>query len=215
MNTRTKLVAVFAFVIICTFALIPRTKHRAGPEADLGKLKQASHAANMESVPRAVQIPLIEPAPLPPEKSPTPQSVPNAPLVQAPVRNTAEVLVPVQPAGAPGAPDPVPEDGLARIALSFVGADPVAEAYWMDAINDPSLSADERQNLIEDLNEDGLSDPKHPATEDLPLILSRLELLEEIAPFAMDQVNADAFLEAYKDLLNLADLATGRGEPVR
>jgi hypothetical protein len=95
------------------------------------------------------------------------------------------------------------------VALSFVGADPEAEAYWVAAINDPSLSADERQNLIEDLNEDGLSDPKHPGPEDLPLIVSRLQLIEELAPNAMDQVNLDAFQEAHKDLVAMLN-----GEPV-
>jgi len=79
------------------------------------------------------------------------------------------------------------------VALSFVGAEPEAEAYWYAAINDPSLSPQERQDLIEDLNEDGLSDPKHPAPEDLPVILSRIRLIGLAAPYAMDQVNADAF----------------------
>ncbi|HZQ46028.1 MAG TPA: hypothetical protein VFC07_03370 [Verrucomicrobiae bacterium] len=96
-------------------------------------------------------------------------------------------------------------DPLAREALSFVGADPDADEYWVAAINDPRLSADERQNLIEDLNEDGLSDPKHPGPEDLPLILSRIELIEELAPFAMDKVNLDAFKEAHKDLVNMVN----------
>jgi hypothetical protein len=91
----------------------------------------------------------------------------------------------------------------------------VAEAYWYSAINDPNLPAHERQDLIEDLNEDGLSDPRHPAPEDLPLILSRLRLIEETGPDAMDEVNAAAFQEAYKDLVNLANLAAGGGEPVR
>lgn len=103
---------------------------------------------------------------------------------------------------------------MARAALSFVGADPGAEAYWMEAINDAQLSADERQNLIEDLNEDGLSDPKHPTEEDLPLILNRLALIEDLAPDAMDKVNLDAFAEAYKDLVNLAEVAMGGGKPV-
>jgi len=106
-------------------------------------------------------------------------------------------------------------DRLARQALTFVGLDPEAEEYWIGAINDPRLPAEERQNLIEDLNEDGLPDPKHPTPDDLPLILNRLLLIEELAPNAMDQVSFDAFLEAYKDLLNLAELAQGRGEPVR
>lgn len=111
--------------------------------------------------------------------------------------------------------DPPPLDPTARDALSLVGVDPEAEAYWLDAINDSSLSAEERSNLIEDLNEDGLSDPKHPTMADLPVIMNRLWLLEEIAWDPMDKTNADAFQEAYKDLINLADVAQGRGEPVR
>lgn len=107
-----------------------------------------------------------------------------------------------------------PRDPVARVALSFVGADSDAEDYWVAAINDPSLPAQERQNLIEDLNEDGLSDPKNPTLEDLPLILSRLELLDDIRPYAMDKINADAFDEAYKDLINLAERTTGGGHPV-
>ncbi|MEI7731177.1 MAG: hypothetical protein WCO56_16505 [Verrucomicrobiota bacterium] len=67
------------------------------------------------------------------------------------------------------------------------------------------LSANERKDLIEDLNEDGLSDPKHPGPQDLPLILSRLALIETVAPNAMDDINAAAFAEAYKDLANMAN----------
>ena len=107
------------------------------------------------------------------------------------------------------------QDPIARVALSLVGMDPDAEDYWFAAINDLSLPAHERQDLIEDLNEEGLSDPEHPTLDDLPLIFSRLELIETIAPDAADEVNAEAFMEAYKDLLNLAELAMGGGEPVR
>jgi hypothetical protein len=95
------------------------------------------------------------------------------------------------------------KDPLARAALSLVGADPEAEAYWTAAINDPSLPANERQDLIEDLNEDGLTDPHHLAEADIFMIENRIELIEEQAPYAMDQVNSDAFQEAEKDLLNL------------
>ena len=97
----------------------------------------------------------------------------------------------------------------------MVGLDLDAELYWVASINDPTLPAAERQDLIEDLNEVGLSDPKHPTPDDLPLILSRLELIEELWPWAMDGVNDEAFDEAYKDLENLAELAQGRGEPVK
>jgi hypothetical protein len=106
------------------------------------------------------------------------------------------------------------QDPVARQALALVGLDPEAEAYWFAAINDLSLPANERQDLIEDLNEEGLPDPKHPTLDDLPLILSRLALIEAVGPDAADEVNADAFDEAYKDLLNLAELAMGGGRTV-
>ena len=107
------------------------------------------------------------------------------------------------------------KDPTARLALAWVGTDPAAEAYWYEAINDPNLPPNERKDLIEDLNEDGLADPKHPTADDLPLIVRRLSIIETAGPAAMDQVNADAFQEAYKDLVNLANLAMGGGEPVR
>jgi hypothetical protein len=133
----------------------------------------------------------------------------------APAQQTSPQPAPAQVRPTPGQGDPQPMDALARVALSFVGTDREAEAYWIEAINDPILSADERQNLIEDLNEDGLSDPKHPSAADLPLILNRIALIEALEDGAMDEVNADAFREAHKDLVNLANLATGRGEPVK
>ena len=92
---------------------------------------------------------------------------------------------------------------IGRVALSFVGADPDAEEVWLWAINDPNLSAHARKNLIEDLNEDGFPDPKNPTPNDLPLIASRIELIEEVAGDAMDEDNYAAFLEAYKDLVNM------------
>ena len=113
------------------------------------------------------------------------------------------------PITRPGKP-PI-QDPMARSALAYVGADQDAETYWYKAINDPSLPAQERQDLIEDLNEDGLSDPHNPTADDLPLILSRIELIEEVVWDAMDEVNADAFLEAYKDLVNLAFQAMDNG----
>ena len=91
----------------------------------------------------------------------------------------------------------------ARRALSFVGIDPDAEAVWASAINDPARAAHERQNLIEDLNEEGFPDPRHVTADDLPLIERRLALIEQFAAEAMDDVNAAAFAEAYKDLQDM------------
>src|SRR2546421_1130771 len=94
-------------------------------------------------------------------------------------------------------------DSIARAALRGVGIDPEAEAAWITAINDPSLSPEQRKNLIEDLNEEGFSDPQNITQADLPLIVYRLTLIVNLAPEAMDEVNAEAFLEAYKDLGNM------------
>jgi hypothetical protein len=105
-------------------------------------------------------------------------------------------------------------DPEARAAMSLVGIDPEAEAYWLGAIFDSTLPENEREDLMEDLNEEGLSDHKHPGPKDLPLILNRLAIIEEVLPLA------DAFMvkhlgEAYKDLVNLAAVTQGGGEPVR
>ncbi|MDQ3439240.1 MAG: hypothetical protein M3478_02685, partial [Planctomycetota bacterium] len=80
----------------------------------------------------------------------------------------------------------------------------------LDAINSADISADDRSDLIEDLNEDGFADPKNLTRDDLPLILNRLDLIEREAPYAMDDVNAAAFAEAYKDLVNMYAKVTGK-----
>jgi len=149
----------------------------------------------------------------------TPPAEPVQPEAQAAVGTNEKKAAPSQgktpqvaaatPGVRPGKP-PI-QDPMARAALSYVGADPDAELYWYQAINDPSLGPQERQDLIEDLNEDGLSDPHHPTADDLPLILNRIQIIEGVVWDAMDEVNADAFLEAYKDLVNLAFQAMDNG----
>ena len=96
------------------------------------------------------------------------------------------------------------QDPLARVALGFVGADPDAESYWVDAIFDPNLSNREREDLMEDLNEVGLSNPRQPAPEDFPLIMNRIALIEQIVPYA-DPFMQEHLGEAYKDLVGLLD----------
>ena len=91
-----------------------------------------------------------------------------------------------------------------RAALGMIGRDPEADEVWIRIINDPGVSENARSNLIEDLNEDGLSDPRNPTLDDLPLIQYRIQLIDKLAPDAMDKVNSDAFQEAHKDLVNMA-----------
>ncbi|MEI6860929.1 MAG: hypothetical protein WCL04_01590 [Verrucomicrobiota bacterium] len=102
----------------------------------------------------------------------------------------------------PAAPRASP-DMQARAALALVGADSAAEQYWIRAINNPALPDNERKNLIEDLNEAGLANPRNPTADDVPLIVNRLQLIDQLAPAAMDSTNAAAFQEARKDLINM------------
>ncbi|HEV7403234.1 MAG TPA: hypothetical protein VGO11_09920 [Chthoniobacteraceae bacterium] len=206
-KTRTLVpVAVAALVALAAGVFVAQRPSRSEP-ARIVVARVPLPAPTAESIAEAPT-----PAPAAPEVAPE-----SSPVASSP--EPAEAAPPppvVAPAPAiPAGPDFIfstkdaPLDPLARAALSMVGADPDAEEYWLAAINDPSLPAEERQDLIEDLNEDGLSDPQHPTADDLPLILSRLRLIEDVREEAMDEVNADAFQEAYKDLLNLARLASG------
>ena len=95
------------------------------------------------------------------------------------------------------------KEPLARLALNFVGADARANEFYQKAINDPVLTRGHRKNLIEDLNEDGFADPRNLTSQDLSLIQNRIALIEQLAPKAMDKANAEAFQEAYKDLVNM------------
>jgi hypothetical protein len=98
---------------------------------------------------------------------------------------------------------PVIPLNVARAALDYVGSDPDAELVWASAINDPNLSPSDRSGLIEDLNQTGFADPQNVTPNDLPLIVRRLELIESLAPDAMDETNAAAFAQAYRDLSTL------------
>jgi hypothetical protein len=211
MKTRTILMTLVATVCIVAALLIARRPAPAEP---------ATRAANQPApnpTPPVAQppVPSTQPTPSqPPAGAAVASASPATPAEPKTAGKANRQAGPIAAQGA-GTPDKPVTDPDARVALGWVGVDPEAEAYWEEAINDLSLPATERQDLIEDLNEDGLSDPKHPGPDDLPVILNRIQLIEQLAPYAADKVNDDAFAEAYKDLLNLAGLASGRGgEPV-
>jgi hypothetical protein len=183
---------------------------------DLPQTPAAAEPPAVETVPFApavVRTPRSEPtlasatSSTPPPTSSTtytpPRPKPNPFSLDRP--QTARPAGPATPGVTARAKKPEPQAPEARAALSLVGEDDDAEALWQLAINDPTLSPDERKDLIEDLNEDGFPDPKNITPDDLPLILSRLALIEQVAPEAMDETNAAAFAEAYKDLVNMLD----------
>jgi|SRR6266850_6308982 len=141
-----------------------------------------------------LKTPAPDPAPVSAEANPAEVAQPT-PKEQAPVK-----------AKSPKPPKEPLKDPLARVALSLVGFDADAEEYWLAAINDPTITGEEKEDLIEDLNEEGFDDPKNVTADDIPLILARLNIIETYA----DELNARSFLEAYKDLWNMLAKATGR-----
>ncbi len=220
-NVRSLLFLAVAVVVLGGVAGVMIAKRHAGRDAASQAVKvEQADLAQARSEARSAAAPAVAPiAPatagvaVPQESSVPPDSTKPVNATGQTNGSAQRAAAQANPAGPPGK-EPL-RDPVARVALAFVGMDADAEAYWYGAVNNPSLPANERQDLIEDLNEDGLSDPKHPTADDLPLIVSRLWIIEEVGPDAMDKVNADAFLEAYKDLVNLANLAMGGGEPVR
>lgn len=155
--------------------------------------------------------PPAEPAHLPAETSARPlegktQSLPETTEENVKTQKVAQIEK------AKPKKEKVVQDPLSRVALSLVGVDLDAEMYWFDAIQDPTLPISERQDLIDDLNEEGLPDPKHPTLDDLPLIMSRIEILEALIPFLPDGFEHK---EALDDLWNLYDLPNGFGKPVQ
>ena len=214
MRTRILVAAVLVIGLIWAIASAINARHRAAEQQAL-ELAKAQRSAELALQKQTATIPtIVESVAVATASEPPPLAAAEPATTKSP----ASPVPKAQKAAQAKQPKPKPplQDPEAREALSLVGWEPAAEAYWYSAINDPNLPAEERSDLIEDLNEDGLTDPKHPTPDDLPVILRRIELVEALGPDAMDKVNADAFQEAYKDLLNLAQLATSQsGQPVK
>ncbi|MEK7951516.1 hypothetical protein [Luteolibacter soli] len=105
----------------------------------------------------------------------------------------------------PGAKEP-----LARLALSYVGANPQALELYHTALLDPSITPDQKHDLVEDLNQDGIIDRKNPTPDDLQVIAKRYELTQAYLqePYVQgDKTLNAAFHEADKDLRNMLDRA--------
>lgn len=177
---------------------------KAAQPADISKTTQTPKGPDVQNAQEQSPVEEVSVEPEPPAS----ESVgPPTSLVDADGQgNTA---VQAEEAAAPTEQDsrfddPVVKEQRGRAALALIGHNPEADEVWIQIINDPSLSANARKNLIEDLNEDGLS-YRNLTMDDLPVIKYRIQLIEELRPYAMDKTNADAFDEAHKDLVNMAN----------
>ena len=128
-------------------------------------------------------------------------SAPVEPIQPVAISPTPKPPVPSQPQATKQPKEPL-HDPDARDALALVGVDSQAEDYWLDAIFDTSLPDKERDDLMEDLNEVGFSNPENVTADDLPLIVNRLQIIDQVLPYA-DDFMAAHLLEAQKDLSNM------------
>jgi len=183
----------------------PAQIRKAVQPRDMPEIRQAPKEPEIQNFQEQLPIEevFVEPEPLASEpESPPPTSMADA----EGQRNTEAQAEPAAETFEQDSQfdDPRAKERRARVALGMIGYDRDADEVWIRLINDPSLSANARSNLIEDLNEDGLS-YRNLTLDDLPVIEYRLELIEDLLPYAMDEVNSDAFKEARKDLENMVD----------
>jgi hypothetical protein len=189
MKTQKLLVASLAIAIgaaIASMMVAHRKTERAVEPVNAGQPQASPAPEETESTP--------------PIKIPAAEIKPEAPPAAVPAKANPQKIV--TQAAPPANANGQLQDPTARVALSLVGADPAAEQYWTAAIFDPSLPDQEREDLMEDLNEDGLSDPQRPGPQDLPLIVNRIRIIEQIAPYA-DDFMLEHLWEADKDLRNM------------
>jgi hypothetical protein len=176
-------------------------KRVAGPAPEAPEIQDVQEELAVEEV-------VVEAEPVEPE----PAGPPETSVVDAGGRSDTETQMETAEAWFDQEPffnESEAKEQRGRVALASIGHNPEADEVWIRIINDPGVSANARSNLIEDLNEDGLS-YRNLTRDDLPVILYRLDLIEELRPYAMDKVNADAFDEAHKDLVNMANRLTQR-----
>jgi hypothetical protein len=171
---------------------------RAGPA------QLASHDARPDAATREVGAPARAGAAAPAAV----QHGPGAPDAPTEWRPASRLSWPVRAVGGATSADvasgePTVPVKLAFRALWYLGVDPEAEKTWARAINDPTHPPGVRSDLIVDMIDEGYTDNNHPGKEDLPVILARLEIIERHAPYAMDEVNAAAYEEAYRHLLEM------------
>ena len=217
-STRTLAGAVLVLLVAAGIGMVIREfRFRSSGEKHLAQAPKTVQPRNIQRARQSPkepeiqniqeQLPIeedfVEAKPLAPE----PVSPPPTSIVDADSQNKTESQA--EPA-AEQFDDPRVKEQRGRVALGMIGRDTEADEVWIRIINDPSVSENARSNLIEDLNEDGFADPDNPTLDELPMIQYRIELIEDLLPYAMDKVNSDAFKEARKDLVNMADRLTQR-----
>jgi hypothetical protein len=101
--------------------------------------------------------------------------------------------------------DPNEREPLGRAALPYVGADPQANEFYDKVINDMTLTASQRNEFKEDLNEP--PNKGKISASDLPWIEGRIDFIEGQYARTPNSMNDPALNEAHKDLVNMKKAA--------
>ncbi|MDB6057852.1 MAG: hypothetical protein JWO95_1696 [Verrucomicrobiales bacterium] len=99
--------------------------------------------------------------------------------------------------------DPSKKEPLARVAMTFAGANDQATEIFTAAIMDEHLSLDARRNLLEDWGGEGFANSKNPTPEDQKLLEARLKLAAEYAAALKDPKLITSLGEAQKDFAKM------------
>ena len=145
MKTKAVLFAGLTIVIACVVGVVILVQRQRAREAVLLAAKGEQAGRANQSRPPAPLVASLG------EKTGGIAGSTPVPEVKTETQTDTNIQQGTQPNAAGPATDPV-TDPLARVALSMVGLDLDAELYWVASINDPTLPAAERQDLIEDLN---------------------------------------------------------------
>lgn len=107
------------------------------------------------------------------------------------------------------------KERLGRFALNFAGANPQADALWSTAVLDPAVPLRNRDDLIEDLAEDGFENRRNPTERDLAIAKNRLALIEKYRSSADHERIAGAFAEAQRDLQRILERSSNNQSRTR
>lgn len=194
MNSSKTLVILAVLLVGCVVATYVSSKLNAPPQT------QQAQSAN-ESNQNELQLTFAP-------------RLPDPTATSAPGRRISKPKTPVQPVEQPTetqttSPNPVQQAALARESLTMVGVSAEANEYWFAAVNNPEVPTIQRQVLIAALSEVGFEDPNNPTEEELPLIMSRITLLQRLAQNPLDQASATAIQATSAALVDMAAQVTG------
>jgi hypothetical protein len=182
-NMRSLVMGVLAIALVCGVAWVLEPKRPTTQEEPRAAIvhhnrtplrtKTSSHRTELQMARALAQPQPLEqesPAPVRSKRRPKPVEPQTASNQTEPAATEADAVTPSAtqtPQGTPATEETL-QDAMAQAALAYVGSDPNAETDWYEAINDPSLSTQVSQDMMEDSNEDSLSNSQAPTTDNLP-----------------------------------------------